>query len=61
MRKMKIIDSAECSLYQVRQESTFHAIWGCDTLRHILAPIFSWISSDFLGMRDVCELIQLMG
>ena len=61
LRKRKILDSIECSLCQAGQELTFHAIWGCDTLRHIWAPVFSWISSDFPGICDVCELIQLVG
>ena len=61
LRKMKILDSAECSLCQAGQELTFHATWGCDTLGHIWAPVFSWISSDFPGICYVCELIQLVG
>ena len=61
LKKRRIIDDASCNACQTEQESIFHALWECEKLSHVWAPCFSWVRTEHPGLRDIQDLINLLG
>ena len=59
--KRRIIDDARCSACQTEQETIVHAIWECEKIRHVWAPCFSWVRTEHPGLREILNLIVLLG
>ena len=61
LKKRKILEDARCNACLLDQETTFHALWSCETLKEIWNPCFSWVRTEFPHLQDIQELINLVG
>ena len=61
LKKRKILDDARCNACQTEQESILHALWECEKLSHVWAPCFSWVRTEHPHIRDMQDLINLLG
>ena len=61
LKKRKILEDGRCSACLLDQETTFHALWSCETLKEIWNPCFSWVRIEFPHFQDMQELINLVG
>ena len=61
LKKRRIIDDASCNACQTEQESIFHTLCECEKLSHVWAPCFSWVRTEHPGLRDIQDLINLLG
>ena len=61
LKRRKIMEDAKCKACLAAEEDALHAIWGCEKLRHIWFPCFSWVQTEHPQILDVQELISLVG
>ena len=61
LKRRKILEDARCSACLLDQETTFHALWSCETLKDIWNPCFSWVRTECPHLQDMQELINLVG
>ena len=61
LMKRRIINDASYNACQTEQESMFHAIWECEKISHVWAPCFSWVRTEHPGLREILDLIVLLG
>nr|POF15765.1 putative ribonuclease h protein [Quercus suber] len=46
LKKRKILDAARCSACLQDQETAFHALWSCESLKEIWNPCFRWVRTE---------------
>jgi hypothetical protein len=44
LKKIKIIDDANCNFCQKENETIEHIFWGCENVQNLLGQIISWFS-----------------
>jgi len=56
-----VLDDPTCPQCGTENESTLHALWGCNQLCLVWYKVFGWIFKDYLGVLQVTNLIALVG